>query len=358
MPNCARKKIVPPGKVGVYHCISRCVRRAFLCGDDALTGKNFDHRRDWIQQRLKHLCNVFAIELGGYAVMSNHYHVVLRTRPDIMKTWDDSQVAQRWLRLCPKRRNEDGTPAEPSIDEVMQITCDPEAVARFRERLSDLSWFMKCLNEYIARKANKEDGCKGRFWEGRYYSQALKDAAAILTCHVYVDLNPIRAQVATTPEASDHTSVQDRIVASQAQTKLTRAKVRKIADRIAPADKAVLSHQRHRSDWLCPLGEIGAILPHIKLADYLRLVDWTGRQLRRGKAGAIPSHLRPILQRLEIDVEHWVESVTKFGRWFHHTVGSVTQMLKQAAHMGQKWLHGISGVRQMYESNQVALAQP
>ena len=67
------------------------------------------------------------------------------------------------------------------------------------------------LSQKIAVKANHEDKCTGRFWEGRYKSQALLDEASILACAMYVDLNPIRAAIAQTPETSDYTGAKDRL---------------------------------------------------------------------------------------------------------------------------------------------------
>ncbi len=91
------------------------------------------------------------------------------------------------------------------------LRANSERLADLRERLANLSWFMRCLCEKIARAANHEDRSSGRFWAGRFKSVALLDESAILACSVYVDLNPIRAGLATAPEGSEYTSGRDRI---------------------------------------------------------------------------------------------------------------------------------------------------
>src|SRR5690606_33840130 len=82
-----------------YHCYVRCVRRAFLCGDDFSTGQNFNHRKQWIVSRLRFLSYVYAIDICAYAVMSNHYHVVLHVNKEKAQRWPREEVVERWLQL-------------------------------------------------------------------------------------------------------------------------------------------------------------------------------------------------------------------------------------------------------------------
>ena len=146
-----------------YHVIGRCVRRAFLCGLDSTSGKDFEHRRQWIIDRLELLCSVFAVELCSYGVMSSHYHIVVRLSPESSKAWTADEVMARWGKLYGIATPiaiglaEDALPAQRALAaEMIEIR---------RQRLTNLSWFMKCLNEHIARRANLEDRCTGAFWD-------------------------------------------------------------------------------------------------------------------------------------------------------------------------------------------------
>ena len=239
-----RAEVVVEDEIGVYHCIQRVVRRAFLCGVDPLSKQSFDHRKDWIRDRLEALAGLFGVEIAAFAVMSNHVHVILRNRPDVVALWSDHEVARRWLILFPgrvrlmpdpttpladgggrtseaARASWNGTRALPQPHEprnpleqaIAMLTADPALMATIRGRLSSLSWFMRALAEPIARRANREDQCTGRFWEGRFKSQRLLDEAALLACSIYVDLNPIRAGLSDRPETSELTSAHERIMA-------------------------------------------------------------------------------------------------------------------------------------------------
>ncbi len=150
----ARQELIDLDSTPYYHCICRCVRRAFLCGEDHLTGKNYEHRKAWVVERLSFLSQVFAIDVCAYAVMSNHYHVVLRINRDEVVSWDDREVAKRWEKLfsLPLSVNRYLLGATGKGESVKA----QELIQSWRERLTDLSWFMRTLNEYLARKANEE----------------------------------------------------------------------------------------------------------------------------------------------------------------------------------------------------------
>ena len=331
----ARKELVSVETTPYYHCICRCVRRAFLCGEDSYSGRNYEHRRGWVLERLRALQDVFAVDVCAYAVMSNHYHLVVRLDADRATAWSEREVMERWERwfslpllVARYRAGKTGTVAERERAQAQ--------IALWRERLQDLSWFMRSLNEHLARRANAEDGCKGRFWEGRYKSQALLDDAAVLTCMSYVDLNPVRAGMADTPEASDFTSIQQRI----------RALARKDQGHEGPACEG-------DEPRLTVLGREGDD-PHgnavvFTTEDYLELVDWTGRAIREDKRGAIPESIPPILERLRIDPVHFLRHVGR-GQRSHHVaaLGHVERFREAVKQLGRRSIKGVGISARMF----------
>lgn len=335
----SRKQILGRDEVALYHCWARCVRRARLCGRDPESGKDYSYRRRWIHDRVRDLASCFAIEVSGITVMHNHYHLVLRTRPDLVATWSDEQVVRRWLRLSSKKLEL----RRPKEQQIQAALADRKLVAKYRDHLSNLSRFMWYLNEPIARAANREDGVKGRFFEERFGCQRILDLTGLLACQVYVDLNPIRAGLAKTPETSEFTSAADRIWDRQQ----SRAGGR--------------SHPR--SGWLTPIPISGDRYPgaargrrasdkglfDFDLDHYLALLDWTGRQVRSDKRGAIPADLAPILERLAIRTETWVDLVSEFGHRFRRLVGRPSEITTAASHCHQRWMHGMKSARRAFK---------
>jgi hypothetical protein len=283
-----------------------------VCGDDPYTGRNYEHRKEWLERRFEFLASVSGTDVVGFSILSNHFHVVLRSRPDLVASWSDTKVAYHWLMVCPLRKTKDGQPAEPTNKELDTIRNVPERLQVIRRRLSDISWWMRNVAEPIARWANKEDEVSGRFWEGRFKCVKLCDIAALLACLVYVDLNPIRAGIALSPESSDFTSVQRRIEAL-------------LGDVGKDAWLAPLSIDESQTGPLPSSTGLRAsdkgCLP-LTIRDYLELVDWTGRQIRSDKRGAIPAGLAPILERIGIAEKHWLPVVQNFGRHFHRVAGA------------------------------------
>jgi hypothetical protein len=249
--------------------------------------------------------------------MSNHYHVVLHINAQLNAHLADREVLSRWFSLfngnqLVRRYLSD----EPMCDaEIMAVN---DLAACWRERLADLSWFMKALNEGIAKEANFEDNCTGKFWESRFKSQALLDEQALAACMTYVDLNPIRAKIADSPELSDHTSAQKRIKEIQR----------------TPKEKTEAYQPKTLFPFVGNPREPMPIGLPFKLEDYLELLDWTGRQIRHDKRGAIDASLPPILNRLNIEAQNWLYSTQHFERGFKGFAGKLASVQDKLPKLG------------------------
>jgi REP element-mobilizing transposase RayT len=300
-----RKALISLADTPYYHITSRCVRRAYLCGVDHYSGQNYEHRRQWVVDRIRLLSSLFAIDVCAYAVMSNHYHLVLKVCAEQLEGLSDEEIMERWCAMFKGplliQRYRDGEGLIP-----FERSTVSDIVTVWRQKLACISWFMRCLNQPIARQANLEDKCTGKFWESRFTSQALKSEEALLSCMAYVDLNPVRSGIATEPETSSYTSIRERI---QSEFKLDEA----IEGQVDCGDlldfrtplKPLLPFESNQ------VNDVQTGIP-FGFQDYLKLVDWTGRVIRRDKRGYIDGEQLPILTRLQITSDQWRLNATQF----------------------------------------------
>jgi len=262
------------------------------------------------------LSSLFSIELCAYAVMSNHYHLVVRLDPAEPASWTDDEVFNRWTALFRGpllvQQYQSGDPVSPAELDTLQ-----SIAAVYRTRLGSLSWFMKCLNEPIARQANAEDGCTGHFWEARFNSQPLCSERALLAAMAYVDLNPVRAGIADTPENSDYTSIKARLGDKQDQVSVRGAIARMLGRGELNHFEARLRPLMHFADETKSTNSEITMLP-IKSHDYYRLVEATGRAVASGKMGRIDSRLAPILERLGVSGTDWTQASSAFRQHYRN----------------------------------------
>ena len=405
MARIARVEAFAPDEIAVIHVMNRVVRRCFLMGTDELTGKNYDHRKAWVEKELKRLAAGFGIDLLSFAILSNHFHLILRSRPDVVETWGDTEVARRWLSLCPVRKNADGGPAEPSEPELNSIRFDADKLKTIRSRLSDISWWMRLLCQRIAQKANKEDETQGKFWQNRYKAVRLIDDEAILACAAYVDLNPIRAGIAQTIEDSQFTSARLRLLTlvgavegtagsdvlndglneslfqptrlpatdslpanidSNESDNRTQPIPGSTPQPSAPASTQAAGGFKAAFDsFLAPVeidelnDPLGARASAGKnrcsdkgflgmpTAAYLELLDWTARQVVTGKRGATPEDAPPIFERLKIKPAVWLELVTRFGKLFSLVAGQPHRVDEFRGRLRKKRYHLRQAAREL-----------
>ena len=326
-----RRQLVDVAVTRYYHCISRCVRRAFLCGE------GFEHRKAWIEARLEVLAKHFAVSVCGFAILDNHLHVLCRLDPGVADGWTDEDVVRRWIAVYPPSCLNAADSA--TLDAWIAYECqDPVRLARYRQRLQDLGWFMKALKEPLARLANKEDGCTGTFWEARYKSIAILDEEALLATCTYIDLNPVAAGIAKVPEASPHTSIKQRVDHARSAGGLKTLQAAAEAQSVAAARVEAELEQSH---WLCPLQDRSAVgaaregmLPGFSLSGYLVLVDWTARLCRKGKA-RVTEEVAGIMARLGTSAEYWQSHLQKLlgkTRWLGSYCATSAERLKSIAH--------------------------
>ena len=320
----ARRQLINTEATPYYHCTSRCVRRAFLCGLDEFSGQSYEHRREWVESLLLKLGSAFCIDVVAYAVMSNHYHVILRVNLELASSLTDIEIIDRWARIYQPGPLMDNYRDGMSVTNEERQHID-ETVKKWRSTLSSISRFMGYLNERIAREANREDECTGRFWEGRFHSQALLDEASLLRCMAYVDLNPVRAGIAATLEESDYTSIRHRI--DQQNTSTSSVLMDFMVSENQPLEA---SRETQVSDSMHTLP--------LSFTEYLELLDWSSRIFRDDEHGGVESSVPDMLHRLGYTQKQWTSDLRPKTSWRPKALGSAQALREFSRAIGQHWV--------------------
>lgn len=274
-------------RTSYYHCMSRCVRKAFLINPNDKTKKNYNHRQKIIENKILALSKAFCITVPAYSIMSNHYHVILHVDKEKALSLSDLEVAKRWLQICQK-------------DDLIKFFVDNDKIKAsekkaiekrleiIRERLYSISWFMRVINQSIASFCNREDKITGAFWGSRFKSVALENEAAILSCMTYVDLNPIRAKITSSLKKSNFTSIQHHLKTEK------------------DLEQPIIYIGQNKEEKTPDI--------NITLKEYVNLIKWTANHIHKDQPenNKDSEEMLKLLGKKEIDLDYWLIACEKF----------------------------------------------
>lgn len=332
MASYARKEIIRPNQVAVYHCWATTLPKMVLCGKKGK--KDYDHRKEWIRARLVQMSEVFAVEVCGYSINKDRLDVVIRVRPDVAKKWSKEEVARRWKMIHPQDRDREleFETVKPSKQQTQELLADKGQLEECRKRLFDVTWFVRDLCEAVARRMNREEGRKGRVWYGRFRTRQILDAPAALAACVALEASPVLSGCTGDIAQGGYSSACDRIAGVKA-----RAKAKARAPRSNDPDA-----------WLNPLdaGKPRGKTPAksafpMNPSDYVQVVEWTGKQFAAKKMDAAPpADVAAAIKKMGLDPENWLEFVANLNERFTRAVGSPALMAKEAKRIGKSWFRG------------------
>ena len=314
-----RRDIIPENKPGTYHIITRCVRRERLL--------DRGERKVWLCRGLAGWLSHMGIDLLGYAIMGNHVHLVIRLRPDVVKSWTNHDVARHALAVLPVRSGPGLEPLTVTAAVVERYAGNARWLALQRERLSSPSWLLRLVKQGVSRRANGEDGCTGHFWEKRFTSVALLDRAATLACMVYVDLNPLRAGLVRDPIESQFTSIRHRAARVGNRTRCDQ-----------DAEDEMLGRRLVAIPQCAPVDSWSGVLPEWDITEqqYVALVQETARMTGRSNRAALAMAL-PLARRVGIEPAAWIESMSRGGAMSGSVVGAPEARKRWCESTGQRW---------------------
>ncbi|MFO0827250.1 MAG: hypothetical protein U0572_03785 [Phycisphaerales bacterium] len=377
-----RKLLYDDSAPVVLHCVSRLVRRLYLLADESL--------RRMLVDRLRFLVTVFAIDVLEWAVLENHFHVVLATHPDLVALWSDREIAERFRALCPDRawRRRANIPpgAPPQPEEIEDALARPQLIARWRRQLASPSTFHKFLKQRIARLINEADDVTGHCWEGRFKSIVALDDEAVVAHMVYVALNPVRAGMAEALDEYEFASIGERVedlkrrirageFAGEAEA--AREKLR--AMRLVPALPCNPGSEATKIETLAnglpnPWfgGRVPSVVEGASVVSFIAQVEAAGRMRRLDKRGFIPDSAAGALAELDralaaagsaaggvlaraLEIAGSLEEAMARGAW--GTVsGGAAALARHAKAMSRRFVLAIAGRREDGFRRRVAAA--
>lgn len=338
----ARRKTVNYDDTRWYHCISKIAR-----GLDILD-KYEKRLKRRIESELSRLSKLFAIRVGGYAIMGTHFHLLLHVNVELAKNWSPVEVVNRWAMLCPPRNKK----RELLKGEELQFWIDDKAkdqsyVENRRERLTDLGWFHRFLKQPLSVFVNKLENCSGTLFQGRFKSIAVMGFQALLNVAIYIDLNPVAAGIVDVPEAAEFTSFRSRF-----ENAISNSAFPKLVDRYENcAVDEIDSFKGEESLWLLSIENRGegahevGMFDELSLIQYMILVDEAGRIPREGKA-SISEKAAAILDRLGIKHEKWAkqQQILAKAKVRGHYLAANREILRHlAAREGKRCLVNLNG---------------
>ncbi|MDA0657307.1 MAG: hypothetical protein O3C60_00565 [Planctomycetota bacterium] len=358
-----RKDVFDPHVVGIYHCMTRCVRQLFLIGRDKKAKIENAGRWKYCEFRLEYLAGIFAIDVLDFAILSNHIHTSLRNRPDVVKEWSDQEVARRWLKLHPteakKKKKEKLNQKEITEQDIADAVANAKLMTKARRKLSCISHFQKTLLEPIAKEFNRRDGKKGHFVAERFRCKRIDDDGALLACSIYIALNPFRAGLGDTLEAHPHSSYSrrhhgkadwlaplflDERACAYGQVAMITVGQDGVKRLHSPAN--VLPAPRCSEKGMVPL----------RWSDYQSIAQWTARYIRYRRvlsqaeknAVVVPEPIAKLLESLGIDPKFWLDTIDRYAELFHHFVASPNQLDAIARRLNRKYVKGVRACRSLF----------
>jgi len=358
-----RKDVFDPDVVGIYHCITRCVRQLFLLGPDKKARLENLGRWNYCEFRLEYLAGIFAIDVLDFSMLSNHIHTNLRNRPDVVKAWSNQEVARRWLRLHPTEAKSKGKSKEKLKDiteqDIENAAADNELMIKARRQLSCISHFQKTFLEPIAKEFNRRDNKKGHFVAERFRCKRIESDTALLACSVYIALNSYRAMLGDTLQDHPHSSYSRRYHG--------------VADWLTPlylnerssayGEVAVVSvgpggvkELRAQANLLpAPRCSEKGMLP-LEWPEYQAICEWTAIHIRhrRGLSQAekdevvVPQEIAELLQKMGIDAKFWLDAIDRYEELFHNFIATPDQLEEIARRLNRKYVKGIRACRNLF----------